>query len=99
MLGPTFGLRSKGICDTNQGKRAAAVSRDYEASLARNTGSAWVRFACSTMFPTRPSKSWRSSPNRRLIYGWLDTQVPNETGSAVRTQGRPLALFAGGREA
>jgi hypothetical protein len=29
----------------------------------------------------RPSKSWRSSPNRRLIYGWHDTQVPNEAGS------------------
>jgi prevent-host-death family protein len=34
-----------------------------------------------------------------LIYGWHDTQVANEAGSALRTQERPLALSARSREA
>jgi mRNA interferase RelE/StbE len=37
--------------------------------------------------------------SRRLIYGWHDTQVANEAGSALRTQERPLALSARSREA
>src|SRR6516162_2543514 len=99
MLGPMFGRHWKGIRETNQRKRAAAASNGSEASLDRNTASASARFGCFTMFPVVPSKSWRSSPNPRPTYGWHDTQIPDEAGSTVRTEGRSLALSPGGREA
>src|SRR5215510_16117534 len=58
-----------------------------------------MKSAFSTMCPARPSTFSRSWPNRRLRYGWHNTEVRSEAGAVVRSEGRPLALPARGGEA
>ncbi|MCK1334783.1 type II toxin-antitoxin system Phd/YefM family antitoxin [Bradyrhizobium sp. 38] len=37
-----------------------------------------------TVIPARPSKFWRSSPNRRLSHGWHSSEIRSERGLALR---------------
>src|SRR6266581_3373808 len=72
--------------EPQQHQAACAVLR------AQNTGFVSMKSAFSTMCPARPSTFWRSWPNRRLSYGWHNSEVRSEAGAIVRSEGRPFAF-------
>ena len=88
MFGRRCGLRSKRISGTNPRRRAVAASNGCAGCVVRSTGFAWAKFGCSMMFPARPSRFWRSWPNRRPTHGSHSSQVGNEGSPTVRNQGR-----------
>ena len=63
--------------------RSQAVA-DLAIGALRNIGFASAMFEYSTMYQARPSRFWRSWPNRRSGNGSHNSQVRDEGSSAVR---------------
>src|SRR2546426_3584014 len=53
---------------------------------------------CSTMFRVRPSRYWRSYPNRRLSHGKCGSEVQNKGSASFRGERRLVSLSSGSRD-
>jgi len=87
MFGRPRGPRLKRTSDTSPRKRAVVASSGCAGCVVRNTGFALEKFGCSMTFLARPSRCWRSWPNRRPTHGSHSSQIRHEGSSPIRDQG------------
>jgi len=65
-------LSEKTSVETREISEGVQLDYDASGSLAGidiDNASSKVQLVCSTMFQVRPSRYWRSCPNRRLSHG------------------------------
>src|SRR5450759_217746 len=98
---PLLGADTDAVLHQVLGLDSGVIGRLHDAGVVvgyRSIGSGSKRCVCFTTFQAPLSRYWRSWPNRRHSHGWRSSEVPHEGSPSVRGKGRPVSLFARGRE-